>query len=91
MTLSGHSHLFNGVLFSPDGRRIASGSSDKTIKIWDTTTGQLEKTLVALAGREKVLGKEHPDTLTSVSNLAGVLQNQGKYTAAEEMNRVFAL
>ncbi|KAI9781829.1 MAG: hypothetical protein M1816_002179, partial [Peltula sp. TS41687] len=29
----------------------------------------------------------HPDTLTSVSNLAGVLQHQGKYEAAEEMNR----
>jgi tetratricopeptide (TPR) repeat protein len=41
----------------------------------------------ALAGREKVLGVEHPDTLTSVSNLALVLRYQGKYEAAEEMNR----
>jgi Tfp pilus assembly protein PilF len=41
----------------------------------------------ALAGREKVLGKEHPDTLTSVSILAEVLQYQGQYEAAEEMNR----
>ena len=30
---------------------------------------------------------EHPDTLTSVSNLVLVLQYQGKYEAAEEMNR----
>jgi tetratricopeptide (TPR) repeat protein len=30
---------------------------------------------------------EHPDTLTSVSNLALILQYQGKYEAAEEMNR----
>ncbi|OCK74142.1 TPR-like protein [Lepidopterella palustris CBS 459.81] len=41
----------------------------------------------ALEAREKMLGKEHPDTLTSISNLASVLQNQGKYKAAEEMNR----
>jgi hypothetical protein len=41
----------------------------------------------ALAGREKVLGVEHPDTLTSVSNLALVLRYQGKYETAEEMNR----
>ncbi|KAL8763279.1 MAG: hypothetical protein Q9194_007383 [Teloschistes cf. exilis] len=41
----------------------------------------------ALDGREKVLGKEHPDTLTSVSNLALVLQDQGKYDEAERMNR----
>jgi hypothetical protein len=41
----------------------------------------------ALDGREKALGKEHPSTLTSVSNLALVLERQGKYKAAEETNR----
>jgi tetratricopeptide (TPR) repeat protein len=40
-----------------------------------------------LAGCEKVLGKEHPDTLISMSNLALVLDRQGKYADAEEMNR----
>jgi hypothetical protein len=35
----------------------------------------------------RVLGKEHADTLTSVSNLAVVLRDQGKYEAAEEMDR----
>jgi len=40
----------------------------------------------ALEGREKALGKEHSDTLTSVNNLALVLQYRGKYEAAEEMN-----
>jgi Tetratricopeptide repeat len=38
----------------------------------------------ALDGREKVLGREHPDTLTSVDNLTSVLQYQGKYEEAEE-------
>jgi tetratricopeptide (TPR) repeat protein len=41
----------------------------------------------ALATRETVLGKEHPDTLKSVSNLASVLRYQGKYEEAEETNR----
>ncbi|WAO96035.1 NACHT domain-containing protein [Fusarium falciforme] len=41
----------------------------------------------ALEVREKVLGREHPDTLTSVSDLALVLQDQGKYEEAEQMNR----
>ena len=41
----------------------------------------------ALDGREKVLGNEHPDTLTSINNLASVLQDQGKYDEAEQMNR----
>ncbi|KAH6982588.1 TPR domain protein [Ilyonectria destructans] len=37
--------------------------------------------------REKVLGPKNLDTLTSVSNLGSVLQDQGKYEEAEEMHR----
>jgi tetratricopeptide (TPR) repeat protein len=32
-------------------------------------------------------GKEHPDTLASMNNLATVLSNQGKYEQAEEIHR----
>ena len=31
--------------------------------------------------------KDHPDTLTSVNNLAGVVQAQGRYREAETLNR----
>ena len=41
----------------------------------------------ALASREKVLGMEHPATLTSVSNLVLALKGQGKYREAETINR----
>jgi hypothetical protein len=41
----------------------------------------------ALGLSETVLSKEHPDTLTSMNNLALVLGNQGKYEEAEEMHR----
>jgi tetratricopeptide (TPR) repeat protein len=37
--------------------------------------------------KEEVLGPEHPDTLTSMSNLAWMLSSQGKYEEAEAMNR----
>ena len=40
-----------------------------------------------LALMERVLGKEHPYTLTSMNNLASVLSSQGKYEEAEEMHR----
>jgi tetratricopeptide (TPR) repeat protein len=50
--------------------------------------GVAEKTVKkAISARERVLGMEHTDTLTSVSLLALVLRNLGKYEAAEEMDR----
>jgi hypothetical protein len=40
-----------------------------------------------LAFNEKVIGKEHPLTLTSMYNLVLVLDRQGKYEAAEAIHR----
>ena len=34
-----------------------------------------------------MLGKEHPDTLSSMNNMALVLDYQGKYDEAERMHR----
>ncbi|KAF1352633.1 TPR-like protein [Lizonia empirigonia] len=41
----------------------------------------------AVAAREEALGREHPNTLTSVSNLGSVLERQGKYEEAEAKHR----
>lgn len=39
-TLSGHASWVLSVAFSPDGKHFVSGSSDKTVKVWDVASKQ---------------------------------------------------
>src|SRR4051812_30915869 len=44
-TLDGHTNVVYSVAFSPDGKTLASGSQDQTIKLWDVATGKEKATL----------------------------------------------
>ncbi|CCA76845.1 hypothetical protein PIIN_10830 [Serendipita indica DSM 11827] len=39
VSLQGHHHVVLAITFSPDSKRIASGSMDHTVRIWDGDTG----------------------------------------------------
>ena len=55
-TLIEHTDTVTSVVFSPDGRTIASGSADKTIGLWDANIGALGRML-----------RGHTDTVLSVA------------------------
>lgn len=39
-TLKGHTDKIRSIVFSADSKMLASGSEDKSIRLWDTTTGK---------------------------------------------------
>ncbi len=45
LTLEGHTNWVRSVAFNADGNTLASGSDDKTLRLWNTATGQCLKTL----------------------------------------------
>ncbi len=66
MVSAGHLEQVNSVSYSPDGKYLASGSSDKTVKIWDAVSGRCLKTF-----------EGHSDWVNSVS-----YSPDGKYLAS---------
>ena len=53
--VNAHSRWVMSVAFSPDGKKIVSGSMDQTIKVWDADSFIL---LDSLPGKAMAFGKE---------------------------------
>ncbi|MEO2048758.1 MAG: PQQ-binding-like beta-propeller repeat protein [Pirellulales bacterium] len=43
--LEGHTSKISSAIFSPDGKTLATGSADETIRLWDAATGQQQAVL----------------------------------------------
>jgi len=74
--LAGHSDQVTSIAFSPDGEMLASGSSDKTVKLWDPQTGDLERTLVGHDVRVTIV-RFAPDGRAVVSGSGDPLGSYG--------------
>lgn len=62
----GHTDIINCLTLSPDGRTLASGSVDKSIRLWNFATGEVLKTLVGHTGYVNAIAIT-PDGKTLVS------------------------
>ncbi|MBV9125995.1 MAG: hypothetical protein JO112_21800, partial [Planctomycetes bacterium] len=54
-TLKGHQEMIYAVAFSPDGKYVATGSFDQTLKLWEAATGKEIKTFAGPAGHQKAI------------------------------------
>ena len=53
ITLRGHRDTVNSVAYSPNGKTLASGGDDWTLRLWDTTRGENTATLKHVVDRTK--------------------------------------
>jgi WD40 repeat protein len=72
--LRGHAGGVSCAVFSQDGKWLATGSKDLKEKIWDTSTGELVKTIGPTIGNMQSVGFSPDGCLLATAGWAGAIQ-----------------
>ena len=71
LTLKGHTDTINTLTFTPNGKMLASGSDDGTIRLWDSSTGTQLLSLSSEKTNSLAFSMDGK-TLASVSNFSQI-------------------
>ena len=86
-SLHGHRSAVQCVAFSPDGKRLASGSTDHTVKLWNAQTGGVTTTLLGHTSEVSCVAISHDGKLLA----SGSQDNSVKLWDAQTGQEVTAL
>ncbi|MEH1856159.1 MAG: serine/threonine-protein kinase [Nostoc sp.] len=84
-TLKGHSSMVHAIAISPDGQFIASGSNDKTIKLWQIGTGKLVRQMGRWSSSHSSM--VHSVAFSPISANFSYQGDSGKSTGVTNLNR----
>lgn len=89
-TLRGHTYNISSLSYSPNGKFLASASLDKTVKIWNTESGEVLQTLEPGDFMRMVRGKLVNDEI-KVPVMAVVFSPDGKRVATAGADRLVTI